>query len=52
MGEFSNYIKILEEFIDFFDNLIPIEQEKLDAAIKNRVSFVEECMQKSRNISA
>ncbi|MCI8581841.1 MAG: flagellar protein FlgN [Dorea sp.] len=48
MGEFSNYIKILEEFIDFFDNLIPIEQEKLDAAIKNRVSFVEECMHKEQ----
>lgn len=48
MGEFSNYIKIIEEFIDFFDSLIPIEQEKLDAAIKNRVSFVEECMHKEQ----
>lgn len=48
MGEFSNFIKIIEEFIDFFDNLIPIEQEKLEAAIKNRVSFVEECMHKEQ----
>lgn len=48
MGEFSNYIKIIEEFIDFFDSLIPIEQEKLDAAVKNRVSFVEECMHKEQ----
>lgn len=48
MDEFSNFIKIIEEFIDFFDNLIPIEQEKLDAAVKNRVSFVEECMHKEQ----
>ena len=48
MSEFSNFIKIIEEFIDFFDNLIPIEQEKLEAAIKNRVSFVEECMHKEQ----
>lgn len=48
MNEFSNFIKIIEEFIDFFDNLIPIEQEKLEAAVKNRVSFVEECMHKEQ----
>lgn len=48
MDEFLNFIKIIEEFIDFFDNLIPIEQEKLEAAIKNRVSFVEECMHKEQ----
>ena len=48
MSEFSNFIKIIEEFIDFFDHLIPIEQEKLEAAIKNRVSFVEECMHKEQ----
>lgn len=48
MADFSNFIKIIEEFIDFFDNLIPIEQEKLEAAIKNRVSFVEECMHKEQ----
>lgn len=48
MGEFSNFIKIIEEFIDFFDTLIPIEQEKLEAAIHNRVSFVEESMHKEQ----
>lgn len=48
MSEFSNFIKLMEEFIEFFDELIPVEQEKLDAAIKNRVSFVEECMHKEQ----
>lgn len=48
MNDFSNFIKIIEEFIDFFDHLIPIEQEKLEAAIKNRVTFVEECMHKEQ----
>lgn len=48
MGDFSNFIKLIEEFIEFFDELIPIEQEKLDAAVNNRVSFVEECMHKEQ----
>lgn len=48
MNDFSNFIKLMEEFVTFFDELIPIEQDKLDAAIKNRVSFVEECMHKEQ----
>lgn len=48
MGDFSGFKKIIEEFIDFFDELIPIEQEKLDAAVNNRVSFIEECMHKEQ----
>lgn len=48
MGEFSNFTKIIEEFIVFFEELIPVEQAKLDAAVKNRVSFVEECMHKEQ----
>ena len=48
MGEFSNFSKLIEEFIEFFEELIPVEQEKLDAAVKNRVSFVEECMHKEQ----
>lgn len=48
MKDFSNFIKIMEELICFFDDLIPIEQEKLDAVINNRVSFVEECMHKEQ----
>lgn len=48
MNGFSDFIKLIEEFINFFDELIPIEQEKLDAAVKNRVSFIEECMHKEQ----
>lgn len=48
MGEFSNFVKLIEEFIDFFEELISVEQDKLDAAVKNRVSFVEECMHKEQ----
>lgn len=48
MDKFSNFIAIIEEFIEFFDGLISIEQEKLDAATKNQVTFVEECMHKEQ----
>lgn len=48
MDEFSNFVKLIEEFIDFFEELIPVEQNKLDAAVNNRVSFVEECMHKEQ----
>ena len=40
MNDFSDFIKIMNEFINFFDELISIEQEKLDAAVNNRVSFM------------
>ncbi len=48
MNDFSDFIKIINEFIIFFDELISIEQEKLDAAVNNRVSFVEESMHKEQ----
>ena len=48
MSDFSKFIKIIEEFIALFDNLILIEQEKLDAAVKNRITFVEDCMHKEQ----
>lgn len=48
MNDFSNFIKIIEEFVNFFDNLILTEQEKLDAAVKNRISILEECMHKEQ----
>ena len=46
MNDFTAFSKIIEEFIALFDHLIPIEQEKLDAAVKNRITFVEDCMHK------
>lgn len=46
--EFSAFIDIIKEFIQLFESLISIEQTKLDAAVKNRVSFVEDCMNKEQ----
>lgn len=48
MNDFSDYSKIIKEFIALFDHLIPIEQEKLDAAVKNQVTFIEDCMHKEQ----
>ena len=48
MNDFTDYGKIIEEFITLFDNLIPIEQEKLDAAVKNQVTFIEDCMHREQ----
>ncbi|MCI8886244.1 MAG: flagellar protein FlgN [Dorea sp.] len=48
MNDFTAFTKVIEEFITLFDHLISIEQEKLDAAVKNRVTFVEDCMHKEQ----
>ena len=48
MNDFTAFTKVIEEFITLFDHLIEIEQEKLDAALKNRVTFVEDCMHKEQ----
>lgn len=48
MKDFSGFIAVIQELIVLFESLIPVEQEKLDAAVKNRVSFVEECMHKEQ----
>lgn len=48
MKDFSGFIAVIQELIALFEDLIPVEQEKLDAAVKNRVSFVEECMHKEQ----
>ena len=48
MKDFSGFIAVIQELIALFEDLIPVEQEKLDAAVKNRVSFVDECMHKEQ----
>lgn len=48
MSDFSVLADLMKEFIEFFDTLIPIEQDKLDAAVKNRVSIVEDYMHKEQ----
>lgn len=48
MNDFTDFITTIRDFIQLFDSLNRIEQEKLDAALKNRVSFVEDCMKKEQ----
>lgn len=48
MDMFSAFVSIINEFIQLFDELIPIEQKKLDAAVDNKVTVVEDCMNKEQ----
>lgn len=48
MSEWSSFAEIIKDFIRLFDALISIEQTKLDSAVANKVSFVEECMNKEQ----
>lgn len=48
MSDFSAFADLMKEFIEFFDTLIPIEQDKLTATVKNRVSLVEDYMHKEQ----
>lgn len=40
----SDFIAVIEELILLFQHLIQIEQTKLEAVQKNRVTYVEDCM--------
>ena len=48
MADFSGFTTVIEEYLQLFDDLIAIEQEKLTAAVKNQVSFVEDCINKEQ----
>lgn len=48
MDKFSDFINIINAFIQLFDELIPTEQKKLDAAVDNKVIIVEDCMNKEQ----
>ncbi len=48
MNDFSAFADLMKEFNAFFDTLIPIEQDKLDATVKNRVALVEDYMHKEQ----
>lgn len=45
MKEFE---KTIEELMELFDELAVIEQDKLNATAKNRITFVEDCMNKEQ----
>ena len=48
MSAWSSFAEIIREFIQLFDALIRVEQTKLESAVENKVSFVEECMNKEQ----
>jgi hypothetical protein len=44
----NDFITVIEDLTQLFQELIQIEQTKLDAAKKNRITHVEECMNKEQ----
>lgn len=44
MHSFSDFVTVIEQLITFSEELTAIESKKLEAATKNRISFVEDCM--------
>lgn len=48
MNEYSFFVETIKELIQLFEALVSVEQTKLDAAVNNKVSFVEECMNKEQ----
>ena len=48
MEKYADFTKVIEDYISLFEELIPLEQTKLDAAVKNRVTFVEESTNKEQ----
>lgn len=48
MTAINDFIKIIVELIQFFDELIQTENEKLEAISKNNVFKLEDCMKKEQ----
>lgn len=48
MERFSDFILIIKDLIQLFGALTEVEQTKLNAAVENKISFVEECMKKEQ----
>ncbi|MBW4844714.1 flagellar export chaperone FlgN [Lacrimispora celerecrescens] len=44
----NNFIAVIEDMIQLFEDLVQVEQVKLEAAKKNRVTYVEDCMNKEQ----
>ena len=40
----NDFITVIEDLIQLFQELVHIEQAKLEAAAKNRITHVEDCM--------
>lgn len=44
----NDFIAVIEDMIQLFQDLVSVEQVKLEAAKKNRVTYVEDCMNKEQ----
>jgi hypothetical protein len=44
----NDFIEVIEDMIQLFQDLVSVEQVKLEAAKKNRVTYVEDCMNKEQ----
>jgi hypothetical protein len=44
----DNFIAVIKDLIHLFQDLIQIEQDKLTATQKDRITFVEDCMNKEQ----
>jgi hypothetical protein len=48
MHDISDFIKLIQEQIEFFTDATIIEEQKLKAAKKNRITFIEDAMKKEQ----
>lgn len=48
MENYFDFISLIKDFIQLFNSLINIEQNKLNYVIENKVSFMEECVNKEQ----
>lgn len=44
----NDFTAVIEDMIQLFQDLVQVEQIKLEAAKKNRITFVEDCMNKEQ----
>ena len=48
MYHYTDFISLIHDFIDLFRSLTTVEQQKLDAAVANDISILEDCMKKEQ----
>lgn len=48
MSAIYDFIQVLKDLVNFFDDLSVIEQDKLDSILKNDIFHIEECMKKEQ----
>ena len=48
MDHYTEFISLIHDFIDLFRSLTTVEQQKLDAAVANDLSILEDCMKKEQ----